>query len=299
MIKRCVEVGSGPTHLALKNGQMIITREGEEVGTVPIEDLGVLVLAHRAITVTLMLMSHLAKANVAVVFCGEDHHPVGLLLPMEGNIVHAKVLAAQARVKDKVKDGLWQTLVTAKVENQARVLDWLNLDGDPIRGVLRFQADKAPAVQEAQASQRYWPRLFGKSFRRRREGPPPNNMLNYGYAILRATVARALVAAGLHPALGLHHRNQYNAFALADDVMEPFRPLVDLAVHGLMRKTNGELNGLAKKELLGLVASPVHWKGMNSPFMVALQRTAASLRDVLSGEAREVELPEAFAPSRR
>ncbi len=291
MIKRCVEISSGPAHLAVRHGQLLLKREGETIGQVPIEDLGVLIADHPAITYTHGALDTLLAHNVAVVLCGQDHHPAGMLLPFEGNTFQARAVQAQAAATDTVKKRLWKEIVKAKVTAQGDFLESIQLEVGAFRDLARSVKAGDPENIEAQAAQRYWRLAFDESFRRNRNGPPPNNLLNYGYMVLRAAAARATVGAGLHPSLGIHHRNQYNAFALADDLMEPFRPLVDSCVRRFWEKGERELTPEIKKDLIGITARSVQWKEEKSPLLVALVRVAASLRSALAGEAETLELP--------
>jgi CRISPR-associated protein Cas1 len=292
MISRIVEVGS-PARLSYKNKQLRVEREGEEPAHIPIEDLGVLVLDNEQITLTAALLSACAEANVAVVTCGAKHIPASLLAPFEGNTLHAKTLREQIEMPESKKKRTWQQIVQAKIREQSRLLIELHgKDGD-IGKLQPFVRSGDPDNLEARAARKYWPLLFGDGFIREREGDGVNSMLNYGYAVVRASVARAIVAAGLHPALGIHHRNQYNAFALADDVMEPLRPLVDAIVFAYLRE-NGEPDELTpqvKRTLLGALTQVVGYGNKRYPLMTALGLYAANVRKCLLGRAQKLECP--------
>ena len=291
MIKRCVEVSSGPAHLWVKNSQLVLTREGKEISRIPIEDLGVLVIDNPSITYTHAALAAMMEKNVAVVVCGHDHHPAGLLLPVEGHTLHGATVAMQSSATERAKNSLWKGIIAAKIRNQAYALKIMGKEGAGLEALSRRVKSGDPENLEAQAAQRYWPMLLGPAFRRSRDGGPPNNLLNYGYMVLRAATARAVCGAGLHPSLGIHHRNQYNGFALADDLMEPVRPMVDLIVCGLWKEGKIELSRESKEKLLGVLAAPVELSGQNSPLMTALQKSAASLREALSGESGGLNIP--------
>jgi CRISP-associated protein Cas1 len=291
MIKRCVEISTGPTHLSLRLGQLVISREREEVATVPIEDLGVLIVDEGKTTYTHAALTALLANNVAVVLCGPDHHPAGMMLPLEVNSTQSVAIAAQASASAALKGRLWREIVRGKILNQAALIEELGREAGALKALARRVKAGDPENLEAQAAQRYWPMLMGPGFRRNREGLPPNNLLNYGYAIVRAAVARAICGAGLHPSLGIHHRNKYDAFTLADDLMEPLRPVADAVVRGLWEKGEGDLSRPVRAELLGLVARPVQWKDERSPLLVALARYVASVREALQGKGNLPEIP--------
>ena len=258
----------------------------------PCEDLGVLILDSPEIQLTQASLVAAADGGAAVILCGRDHHPSALLLPMFGNTTHTERLADQISANAPLKKRLWQQIVKAKLLRQAMQL----AKGEPARvkllslreGVRSGDTDN----REAQGARWYWPALFkDEKFRREREGLPPNNLLNYGYMVLRATVARAVCCAGLHPAIGLHHHHRENPFCLADDLMEPFRPMIDNRVATLHFAGKKELDREAKEMLLGALAETVTLKGGQGPLFVAAQKTAASLCACFSGEAGELDLP--------
>lgn len=295
MIKRTLYFGN-PAYLSVKLEQLCIKRENQEDVTTPLEDLGLLVIDHPQVTLTQALLARLMHHNVAVVTCDERHHPAGLLLPMDGHTSTGGITRAQAEASLPLKKQLWKQIVQAKIRNQDALLRRL---GRPDEGLRRLAASTRSGDStntEAKAAARYWKQLFPDflKFTRDPEGPPPNNLLNYGYAILRACVARALVCSGLWPALGLHHRNQYNAFALADDVMEPYRPFVDLVVCDIVRQNGPFLEPMTrtmKEALLGITVMDVPIGTRTSPLMLAVQSTTASLAACFTGEKRRLALP--------
>jgi CRISPR-associated protein Cas1 len=245
---------SGPTYLSVKHDQLVITREREVVGTVPCEDIGVVIVDHPAVTYTHGVLTTLARFGGVVIACGPDHHPASIIHPLEANTLHTERLRLQVESSRPCSKRIWQQIVRAKVRAQADNLT----TGDPAHKRLITLAAEVrsgdPANVEAQAAKVYWKALFpGDAFRRDPDGAPPNNLLNYGYMALRAAVARAIGAAGLHPSIGLHHRNRYNPFCLADDLMEPLRPVVDLRVQALWSNGQSQIDRETKTELLGLM----------------------------------------------
>ncbi|MBI5893695.1 MAG: type II CRISPR-associated endonuclease Cas1 [Deltaproteobacteria bacterium] len=239
MIKRIIEI-SNPARLSLKNQQMVVEREGFETTTVPIEDLGVLILDHPAVSHTHGLLTACSENNVAVVICDRKHMPSAVFLPLDGNSLHSKTIAEQIQIKEPTRKRLWQEIIQAKIRGQSKVLHQAVGDGSPLPQFAARVRSGDPENLEAQASRIYWQKLFGPDFRRDPDGSGINILLNYGYAIMRAAVARAIVSTGLHPSLGLHHHNQYNSFCLADDLMEPLRPAVDMKVYELCKTLTGE-----------------------------------------------------------
>ncbi|MBE7559701.1 type II CRISPR-associated endonuclease Cas1 [bacterium] len=230
MTDRILDISQRSAYLKVRYGQLLLDFAGEETVSVPLSDIAVLVVAHPQVTYTQAVLAGLAKAGGVFVGCDEDHVPALMLLPLQSNYVVVERFARQAEAAWPVKKRLWQQIVRAKVAAQGELLRTLGRDAAAFDVLMDKVRSGDPSNVEAQASRRYWPALFGESFRRNREAADQNRLLNYGYAVLRATVARAVCAAGLHPALGLHHHNKYSGFPLADDLMEPFRPLVDRAV---------------------------------------------------------------------
>jgi len=293
MIKRIVEIAS-EAHICHKNRQLVVRRADREDASVPIEDLGVLVLNDPSITMSQRIMSELASANVAVIICDRKRLPVATLAPLEGNTLHTKTLAMQVQAKETTKKRIWKAVVQAKVRAQATTLEAVHIGSGPLRAF----ADKVKSGDttniEAQAARVYWQRLFGRDFRRERHGTGPNALLNYGYTLMRSTVARAILGAGLHPALGLHHRNQYNSFCLADDLIEPLRPAIDLHIYGLTNKGRNipELSPEAKRALLEVLTFDFRINGQGLPLTAALERYTATIRRVMGEEQREIKQAE-------
>jgi len=289
---------SQPYHLAVRLSQLVITnKDTGEIINRPIEDTAVLMLEHPQLTYTHAAMQELMAQNVAVVFCGADYHPAGLLLPLSGNVLHHNRLKNQIEASLPLTKQLWQQTVKAKILNQAAMLESLGKHGQPLRQMASDVKSGDTENHEARAAKAYWSQLFLDEFRRDREGDWPNAALNYGYAVLRAATARAIVAAGLLPALGIHHSNKYNAFCLADDLMEPYRPFIDAEVVELRQLGIDELDKRAKAKLIGAVLADVHQDGKKGAMMAALHRTALSLVNCFEKDGRKLSYPELKFPA--
>jgi len=296
MIKRTLYFGN-PTYLKTRNEQLIISlKESDEERQVPIEDIGVLILDHAQITISQPTLSKLLRNNTAVITCDETHHPIGLFLNLDGHTLQSQRFKAQTEASAPLKKQLWQQTVEAKVLNQAKLLAQERQENKLLLNLAKNVKSGDTGNCEAQAASYYWKHIFPEflRFKRFREGEPPNNLLNYGYAILRAVVARNLVGSGLLPTLGIFHRNQYNAYCLADDIMEPYRPYVDKVVCDIVRM-NGkflEMTPNMKQQLLGIPAMDVWLNKEKSPLMNAVQRTTASLVKCFEGKTRKILYPE-------
>lgn len=301
---------SNPAYLSLRNKQMVIRfpevvnndtlpemlkKEGER--TVPIEDIGVVVIDNKQITITSGLLEALLENNCAVITCDQRSLPVGLLLPLCGNSVQSERFRDQIEASLPLKKQLWQQTVRMKIHNQRRTLEYVY--GKPFKNIERWENDVKsgdPDNYEARTAVYYWKNIFTDipDFVRDREGDAPNNILNYGYAILRAVVARALVSSGMLPTLGIFHHNRYNAYCLADDIMEPYRPYVDRVVLNIMETVDdySELTRHIKMELLSIPVLDVMIKGQKRPLMIAVSQTTASLYKCFKGELRKIDYPE-------
>lgn len=302
MIKRTLYFGN-PAYLSTRNEQLVINLPNAQdmdnksgQNTVPIEDIGVLITDHQQITITHALLEKLLKNNCAVITCNSTHHPTGLFLPLDGNSIQSERFRHQINASVPLKKQLWQQTIKAKIENQATLLK--NSQPVEVENML-WWASKVTSGDsqnhEARAAAYYWANLFPvDNFKRGREEAPPNNLLNYGYAILRALVARALVASGMMPTLGIHHHNRYNAYCLADDIMEPYRPFVDKVVLKLVKSgmPYTELSKEIKWDLLSIPTLDVIINGNRSPLMIALTQTTASLYSCFEGGARKIVYPE-------
>jgi CRISPR-associated protein Cas1 len=295
MIKRIVEISSARTHLSIKHRQLIVRQEGQEVSSIPCEDIGVVLVDHQGTSYTHSVFTELLRCGAAVILCGCNHHPAGMLLPIESNDIQAERFRQQIEAKEPVKKRLWQQIVRAKIRHQAKIV---GKDSDVYRALMGLREKVLSGDRgnvESQASRIFWPAyLMDTQFRRDINGPPPNNLLNYGYMVMRAAVARALCSAGLLPTLGIHHRNRYNAFCLADDIVEPFRGFVEAKVKEICEGEGvpDKLTQEVKARLLEVLYQPVIIGGKKGPLMVGLHRTAASLQRCFAGEQRELDLPD-------
>lgn len=299
MIKRTLHF-SQPAYLKVQNNQLVIELT-ERIAQVPLEDIGIVFLEHPQITVTQTVLQRLMELNVAVVTCDEKHLPAGMFLNLEGHSEHAAKSRAQLESSEPLRKQLWQQTVKAKIMNQAAMLYYAGKPDKLLKTLSKEVLSGDTSNQEGQAARYYWKHVFSTElddFERHRTGDTPNNLLNYGYAVLRAMVARAVVGAGLLPVRGIFHRNQYNAYALADDIMEPYRPYVDQIVLEILQETDIEdlrfMGADEKKELLQIATKDVMIDGMKSPLMVALTRTCASLSKCFEGESKKILYPDLY-----
>jgi CRISP-associated protein Cas1 len=295
MIKRTL-LFSSAVYISTRHEQLIIQTKGsDESHQVPIEDVGVLVMEHPEGMISQGAVSKLLANNSAVIYCDAQHLPAGMLLPLDGNTLQQQRFAAQINATIPLKKQLWQQTIIAKIRNQAILLDQSAKYSLPLWYKMKNVKSDDVTNEEAQAARHYWSEIFSPiKFTRERYGFNPNNLLNYGYAILRASVARALVGSGLLPTFGIHHHNKYNAFCLADDIMEPYRPFVDWIVLGIVKEDEmGEydLDKEAKRKLLSLLTVDVEINGHRSPLMLALSQTTASLVRCFEGDSKEIIYP--------
>lgn len=295
MIKRTLFFGN-PAYLSTKNEQLIISfpDKDQETKKVAIEDIGVIVLESQQITITNGLLEKLTNNNVALINCDQYHLPIGLLMPLNGHTEQTKRFKNQINASLPLQKNLWQQTISAKIMNQAGLL---KEKGIPCRKmeIWAKEVTSGDALNhESRAAIFYWKNLIPiENFTRSQKGIPPNNLFNYGYAILRAITARAIVSSGMLPTLGIFHRNKYNTYCLADDIMEPYRPYVDLIVCHIMETEDcyDELNIEIKKQLLSIATIDVYIDGKNSPLMVAMSRTTNSLQECFEGKARKILYP--------
>lgn len=308
MIKKTLYFGN-PAYLSLRNGQLVIKlpevennesipsmMKAESERTIPIEDIGVVVLDNKRITITTGAIEALLENNSAVISCNDKSMPVGLMLPLVGNTLQNERFRDQLDASLPLQKQLWQQTVKQKVANQAHVLGTYTTTENQcmLKWVSEVRSGDVDNI-EARAAAYYWKNLFSNipDFIRGREGDSPNNLLNYGYAILRAVMARALVGSGLLPTLGIHHHNRYNAYCLADDIMEPYRPYVDELVLQIIAEEEdySELTRNLKAKLLQIPVLDVVINGKRSPLMIAAGITTASLYKCFSGESRQIIYP--------
>jgi CRISPR-associated protein Cas1 len=322
VIKRTLEISREPAHLSVRNEQLLLKRDGQTIGQVPCEDIGVVLVDHPQTTYTHGALAKLAESDAAVIICGRDHLPAAVLLPMADHSQVVWRLEAQLGIGQPLRKQLWRQLIVAKVRAQARNLSPELPAHRKLLALAREVRSGDPMNIEAQAARVYWsnwlwrvaeeenqgsvpnfrPEKLGTDplpaktsldfvFRRDPDLPGLNSFLNYGYAVLRAAIARAIVAAGLLPSLGIHHRNRANAFCLADDLIEPLRPLVDDRVREMHRQGYEELNQPAKAELLRILEDRVRLGDEIGPLMVTLHRYVASLVRCFIGDDRELQIP--------
>ena len=297
MIKQTQYFGN-PAYLSLKDRQLVIRLpDNNQSVTRPIEDIGVVIIDNKQITLTSGLIEALLANNCALITCDSSHLPVGLMLPLCGNTTQSERFRHQLSASLPLKKQLWQQTISQKIANQAQVLKVCF--GVEVGNMLSWSKNVKSGDSdnlEARAAAYYWRNMFDDEdvFIRDREGEPPNNLLNYGYAILRAIVARGLVSSGLLPTLGIHHHNRYNAYCLADDIMEPYRPYVDELVVNIRKEFDNTdfLDKEIKKRLLSIPTIEVRINNHRRPLMVAVTETTASLYKCFSGELRKIAYPE-------
>jgi len=318
-MERIIDLAEEPARLSVRNSCLVIERNtggadltvGQEPWApkpwrrrlapapvpliIPLPEVAALVLSHPQLLLTQPVLARLASAGGIVVVCDDKHMPAAMLLPLTAHFTQGERFAQQTRISDPTRKRLWQSIVKAKVRSQARVLMELRGDDAGLGELASNVRSGDPDNTEAKASRLYWPALFrDPTFRRRRFGGNQNTLLNYGYAVLRAVVARAVCAAGLHPSLGLHHHNRYDAFRLVDDLMEPFRPLVDRAVAAYCQShgPTAALDKHAKAALIGALLGSYTMRSQTRTLFDLAQRSAASLAAVFAGKRRTLLLPE-------
>jgi CRISPR-associated protein Cas1 len=308
MLKRTLFI-SNPCYVSTRIEQLVLkNKKNDEEKTVPIEDIGFVVFENGECTFSLQAIAKLNENNVASIFCDEKHLPTSMLLNLDANDVQSQMFSYQLHASEPLKKQLWQQTIKAKISNQALLLQQL---GKPVETLKRCAGNVKSGDatnEEAKASRYYWSNFFAtnpasvlnagrvvlEKFTRNRFGDPPNNLFNYGYAIIRAAVARALAGSGLLPTLGIHHHNKYNAFCLADDIMEPYRPFVDRIVHAIVTegKDFSMLTTELKARLLTALTVDIGMNGSTSPLMVGLSQTTASLAECFAGERKTIKYPE-------
>ena len=301
MIKRTIHF-SNPAHLSMRNKQLVVELKDEmrTQKTLPIEDLGMLILEHPQITLTSLLLEQLVDHKVAVITCNSKYMPSGMLLPFEGNSEQTERIRTQLEASVPLKKQLWQQTVKSKIQNQAAVLTALGENAERLHHLSNDVLSGDTTNCEGQAASHYWGKIYGGNFVRSRDPETPNAQLNYGYAILRSIVARALAASGMFPSVGIFHRNKYNAFCLADDIMEPYRPFVDweiLHLPGIHETTEG-LTREQKIELLKLPQLDVEINELKRPLFHAVSITTASLFKCFAGNQRKITYPEFIGNSK-
>ncbi len=291
MVKRCIFIVN-PSRLSVRNGQLVIDNiESGLQKTEPVEDLGFVVVENQMVSFSVPALVALGQNKTAVVFCDGRHMPSVVSLPLESNNVQSEVYKNQIAAGTSLKKRLWKKVVECKIKNQSRLLDCLGLDGEALRPFYQNVKSGDSDNREGLAAKVYWKKLFGSGFSRDREGDGLNALLNYGYSVLRAGMARAVVGSGLLPALGLFHKNRYNAFPLADDLMEPYRPFVDQVVVSLSQDGIFDLTTESKKRLLNVMFQDSHFTDLTRPLQISMSITSSSLVKCFEGEERTILYP--------
>jgi CRISPR-associated protein Cas1 len=294
MIGRIVEVADDRRHLSMNRGFMVVQdTEGDrkELGQVPLDDIAAVIANAHGLSYTNNLLVALTERGAPFVLCAANHNAVGMLLPIEGNYEQAHRIEAQIAATLPTHKRLWAAVVKSKLEQQAAALEAAGAPTAPLSALVRKVRSGDPENVEAQGARRYWGLLFGNDFKRDRAAGGINALLNYGYTVLRACMARSVVAAGLHPSIGLHHSNDNNAMRLVDDLMEPFRPVFDLKVWQLQRGGESEVTPQTKRALVRTLYDDMQTESGATPVMVCTQRLAVSLAQVYTAERDKLDLP--------
>ena len=290
MIKRSLFF-TNKCSLTTRYEQLVIKCSDKET-TVPIEDIGFVVLENQESYISLPALSKLSSNNVAVIFCNNKHMPQSMLLNLDTHHIQQEHFRNQLNASEPLKKQLWQQVIKHKINHQADLLSLTGNTSNPLKHYASKVLSGDTENREGAAAAYYWKHLFDFDFKRERQGAYPNLFLNYGYIILRAAVARALAGSGLLSTLGIHHHNKYNAFCLADDIMEPYRPLVDAKVLAIMKQhKTQELTNTIKAELLQVLTETVYFEDSKSPLMVAISKTTSSLQQCFAGKSRKLIYP--------
>lgn len=299
MQNRVIEIVTDGAYLNVSRGFLTVTIDREQAGQVAIEDIGALIIRGHGASLSTNVCSRLADANIPVVICGTNQSPTSIIWPVSGHFAQGLHMQAQAVANKPMLKRLWAQVIKAKIETQTNVLEAFALNGNDLQAMAKRVKSGDPHNIEAQAARRYWQRLMGDGFRRDRASDGVNAALNYGYTVLRAAVARSILAAGLHPSLSLHHQSRGDALRLSDDLMEPYRPWVDYKVRQLMDKTDKNTLQLGKenKAVLASVLQMDFSSSLGATTMqTCIDRMAQSLVQVFLGERRELEMPQAPLP---
>lgn len=291
MIKRTLFFTT-PCRLSIRNKQLIVEHlDNQDTTTMPIEDIGIVIVENLRISISLPTFNALCENNCAVVLCDERHMPASMLMPLESNSVQAETYKFQIDASSPIKKRLWQQIVEAKIKNQAAILNAIGQDGAILKPYYSNVKSGDSDNREGLAARIYWSALFGKGFVRDKDEEGINSLLNYGYAILRAGMARAIMGSGLYPAFGLFHKNRYNAFPLADDLMEPYRPFVDETVFNLIQEGDLTLDTEAKQALFRIMFRDTRIGVITRPLELSLSQTSSSFAKCLRGEAKRIVFP--------
>jgi CRISPR-associated protein Cas1 len=291
MVGRVVEVATDGRHLSVYRGFVVVSERGEEIGRVAIDEVAAVVANAHGVSYTNNALVELSARGVPVVLCGANHMPAAIVWPVEGHHLQTGRMNSQVAASLPLKKRLWAQLVRAKILAQGATLAAVGSPSGGFYLLSRRVRSGDPDNVEAEAARRYWPLMFGQDFRRDKDGGGINGLLNYGYAVLRAGVARAVMGAGLHPSFGLMHSNRSNPMVLIDDLMEPFRPIVDREVHRLVRAGLAEVDRDAKIELARVMVIDLPTAQGLSPLMTCAERLAQSLARIYGGEPGRLDLP--------
>lgn len=294
MIGRIVEVADDKRHLSMSRGFMVVQdTEGarKELGQVPLDDIAAVIANAHGLSYTNNLLVALAERGAPFVLCAANHNAVGMLMPIAGNHHQGRRFDAQLEATKPTTKRLWAEVVRSKLEQQAAALEAIGSPTAPLSALVAKVRSGDPDNLEAQGARRYWGLLFGDTFRRDQDMGGLNAMLNYGYTVLRAATARAVIAAGLHPTLGLHHSNDSNPMRLVDDLMEPFRPIIDLKIWQLNHEGEGEITPETKRAMVRTLYDDMQTSAGATPVMACLQKLATSLAQVYLGEREKLDLP--------
>uniref|UniRef100_UPI00404779BC type II CRISPR-associated endonuclease Cas1 n=1 Tax=Orrella sp. TaxID=1921583 RepID=UPI00404779BC len=294
MLGRIVEVADDMRHLSALRGLMVVRNtEGdrEELGRIPLDDIAAVIANAHGLSYTNSLLVALAERGVPFVLCAANHNAIGMLLPIEGNFEQSKRIESQISAKLPLHKRLWASIIRSKLTQQAAVLDAVGLPSVPLKALVDKVKSGDSENIEAQGARRYWTLLFGSDFRRDRNADGINSLLNYGYTVFRAATARSVIAAGLHPSIGLHHSNDSNSMRLVDDLIEPFRPIVDLVVWHLWRKNDAVVKPETKRLLVRSLYQDMQSEAGVSPVIVCMQNLAVSLAQCYLGERDKLDLP--------
>jgi CRISP-associated protein Cas1 len=294
MIGRIVEVADDQRHLFVNRGFMVVqdtANDRKELGQVPLDDIAAVIGNAHGLSYTNNLLVALAQRGAPFVLCAANHNAIGMVLPIDGNFEQAKRIDAQIAAAQPTHKRLWAAVVRAKLEQQAAALEAAGAPSVPLAALVSKVRSGDPDNIEAQGARRYWGLLFGDTFRRDQNGDGVNALLNYGYTVLRACTARSVIAAGLHPSIALHHSNAGNAMRLVDDLMEPFRPVIDLKVWQLLRNGEAHVTPETKRALVRTLYDDMQTSAGATPVMVCTQKLATSLAQVYLGERDKLDLP--------
>ncbi len=292
MLDQIIDISQDGRHLSRDRGFLKVEDSGQTIGRVPLDQIAAVIVHAHGVTWTNSILVELAERGTPVVFCAANHQPRALLLPIEGHHAQGARMRAQWTAPEPMRKQAWKRVVIAKIKMQAAALAAIGQPRAPLDHIASNVQSGDSSNAEAQAARLYWPMLMGTDFRRDPDRSDVNGLLNYGYTVLRAATARAIVASGLHPTIGIFHSNRSNAFALADDLMEPFRPLVDLTARAILSQAGPEVTSAAKQSFARLIALDLPLTGETSPVAVALSRLTTSLAQSFEARTLALALPE-------